>query len=123
MPIEPKPTRLPPREPASEDAFVAGWREQNVDEDELLEVIVHVIEAGRPQLGARLVGLLTPRPDEPPAVARARAAARLLLREGGVEAEQALAEELTPLRGLLVHRSRARHRAQLMGLPTPRRRR
>lgn len=119
----PPPSALPARDPAAEDQFVAAWRDADLAEDDLLEAVVAALSAGRPQLGARLVGLLPPQPDEPPAISRARRAARLLLHEGGPAAAQALHDELEPLRSLHFLRGRARQRASLLGQPTPRRRR
>ncbi len=119
----PPPAALPPRDPAAEDQFVAAWRDAEPADEDLLDAIVGALDAGRPRLGARLVGLLPPQDDEPPVIARARRAARLLLLEGGVAAEQALQDELEPLRSLPFVRARGRQRAQLFGLPTPRRRR
>ncbi len=119
----PPPSALPARDPVAEDRFVAACRDADPVEDDLLEVVVAALSSGRPQLGARLVGLLPPQADEPPAISRARRAARLLLHDGGPAAAQALHDELEPLRSLHFLRGRARQRAALLGQPAPRRRR
>lgn len=48
---------LPERNKQSEDTFLAQWRDSD-DTDGLIEVITAAIESRRPQLAARLVGLL-----------------------------------------------------------------
>jgi hypothetical protein len=71
---------LPGRAPRAEDAYVAAWR-SNDDTDGLIEVITTAIDARRPKLAARLVGLLDDHIDIEPGspVARAQAAARMFL--------------------------------------------
>ncbi len=72
---------LPERNEEAEDAFVHRFRD-GVDEAGLVEAISEAIDAHRPRLAARLVGLLDASADAEPGspIARARAAARLILR-------------------------------------------
>ena len=72
---------LPDRTIEAEDAFVRQWVETG-QTDALEAVIGEAVDAGRPRLACRLVGLLPERPGEDEAVARARRAARLLLLRG-----------------------------------------
>jgi hypothetical protein len=67
---------LPPPGAAEEDAFV--WGLDDAPPDDVAALVGMALDAGRPQLAARLVGLL---PDDlhDPDLDRARAAARLLL--------------------------------------------
>ena len=53
------PAALPPRTRSEEDAWVAGWAAAG-DTEALVEAVAHAIEARRPQLAARLVGLVPP---------------------------------------------------------------
>ena len=108
----PLPT-LPGRDPADEDAFVDQWRRAEApDQDDLLDVVIAAVEAKRPGLAARLVGLLEPDPEAPthPAVARAQRAAAMLLRDGGVAAVAAFAAELEVLRSPMFRRASQRMR-------------
>ncbi len=110
----PAPTALPSRERADEDAFVAAWRA--ADPPEGLDAVVEAaIDARRPMLAARLVGLLPPAEDEEPAVRRARAAAGMLLRSRS-EPDPALIEAFTlewrRSRRVFMDRVRRRHRAR-----------
>lgn len=71
---------LPSRDATAEDAWVRAWTE--VEDTERLRVAVDTaLSAGRPQLAARLVGLL-PDDDADPALARARKAAAFLIHDG-----------------------------------------
>ena len=104
---------LPGRDPADEDAFVDRWRcAEAPDQDDLLDVVIAAVEAKRPGLAARLVGLLELDPEAPthPAVARAQRAAAMLLREGGVAAVAAIAAELEVLRSPMFRRAARRMR-------------
>ena len=76
----PAETALPARTPAAEDAFVAAWQAAD-DPEPLAAVISAALADRRPQFAARLVSLLPDdgSDDAPPALRRARAAARLLL--------------------------------------------
>jgi hypothetical protein len=78
---------LPSRDLAEEDAFVWALLD-GLDPDEVARWVGEALDAGRPQLAARLVGLL---PDDVanPDLDRARAAARLV-----VQAEEADPSEL-----------------------------
>lgn len=71
---------LPPPERLAEDAWVGAWLESG-DLDGLVDAITAAMEARRPQLAARLVGLIGDEVQAEPgsALARARHAARLLL--------------------------------------------
>lgn len=73
-------TALPERSPAAEDAWIETWREAEPDET-LAGAVAAALAAGRPQLAARLVGLLDGRVEIPPGspLQRARRAAGLLL--------------------------------------------
>lgn len=73
-------TALPDRSPAAEDAWIETWREAEPDET-LAAAVSAALAAGRPQLAARLVGLLDGRVELPPGspLLRARRAAGLLL--------------------------------------------
>ena len=71
---------LPERSKQGENAFLDQWRDSD-DTDGLLEVISAAIEARRPQLAARLVGLISEHvevePDSP--IDQARRAAKMLM--------------------------------------------
>ncbi len=70
---------LPPRTRDAEDAFVASWLEVD-DPDAIAEVVEHAMSGGRPQLAARLVGLLGDAWIEPGSdLERAKKAAALFL--------------------------------------------
>ncbi len=88
------PPSLPPPDRGAEDAFLDQWQTSD-DLDGLAACVSAALEAGRPQLAGRLVGLLEGRVEiEPgPALERARNAARLLV-VARPEAVAALAEDL-----------------------------
>jgi len=71
---------LPPPRPEEEDAFISALSEAD-DVEGLVEHISAAMAARRPQLAARLVGLLDGRVEVQPGtpLARAQVAARLLL--------------------------------------------
>lgn len=71
---------LPERTPEAEDAFVAEWARSD-DVEALIEAVGDAVDARRPRLAARLVGLLPDRVEIEPgsALERASRAARLLL--------------------------------------------
>jgi hypothetical protein len=71
---------LPGRKPGDEDVFLASWRGRD-DPEALIEVISAAIEARRPQLAARLVGLLGEQVEIEPGspVEQARRAAQMLM--------------------------------------------
>ncbi len=73
---------LPGRDRLDEDRFVAAWRVAVDDEPELLMgLVTEAVDVRRPLLAARLVGLLDDDVgSDDPLIARARSAARLLLR-------------------------------------------
>lgn len=106
---------LPPPNPAQEDAFLDALRQ--AEHEEVLAAVEEAMRAGRPQLAARIVGLL-PRSmaADQPAVARARKAARMFLmasldRRGPIIAE--LEAAVADLKADWVQRARARQRAQV----------
>ncbi len=108
---------LPARDPASEDDFVARWRSapdgsDGDDGGELLALVIAAVEAKRPTLAARLVGLLElDEGDElHPAVLRAQRAASLLLRAGGEAAITAFTQEIEGLRSPMFRRAHRRLR-------------
>ena len=75
---------LPPRGAAEEDAFVWGLLE-DAPNDDIAALVGDALEAGRPQLAARLVGLLSEDMEDPD-LDRARAAARLVVQGAGTPA-------------------------------------
>lgn len=85
---------LPAPGRAAEDAFIAALHEHD-DVDELASLVSAALQARRPQLAARLVGLLDGRVEIPPgsALDRARRAASLLL-IAPAEPEPSWVEEL-----------------------------
>ncbi|NOY25482.1 MAG: hypothetical protein GXP62_06370 [Oligoflexia bacterium] len=85
---------LPAPDRAAEDACVAAWADSD-DVDGLVALVTACIAAHRPQLAARLVGLLDDRVEIPSGspLARAQAAARMLLLAPG-DAVVALSEDL-----------------------------
>lgn len=106
---------LPPPTPAEEDAYLDSLRA--AEHEDVLAAVQEAMGAGRPQLAARMVGLL-PRSmaKDNPAVARARKAARMFLmasldRRGPIIAE--LEAAVRALRADWVQRARARQRAQV----------
>jgi hypothetical protein len=109
---------LPGRGRTEEDTFVARWSEVS-DPEALLELIEEAMGARRPQLAARLVGLL---PDEADAgdheVVAARRAARLLLldpHETPERAWSALEDAWEALRKRRMRRIKERMRNHLEG--------
>jgi hypothetical protein len=82
---------LPPRGAAEEDAFVWGLLPDAPPED-VAALVGDALDAGRPQLAARLVGLLADDLQDPD-LDRARAAARLVVQgaEGPAGSELDLA--------------------------------
>jgi len=111
--------QLPERNRPDEDAWVAEWAASR-DFDGLVEVVGRAIDAQRPQLAARLVGLLPPDVEvgDPTSVDTARRAARLLLLAQD-ESEQAwseLEEAWTRLRRSRMRRIKQRMRKSLMGI-------
>ncbi len=115
----PSVAELPARDPASEDDFVARWRSASDGDDggELLALVIAAVEAKRPTLAARLVGLLELEEgdDLHPAVLRAQRAASLLLRAGGEAAITAFTQEIEGLRSPMF--SRAHRRLRRGGVP------
>ena len=71
---------LPERTPEAEDRYLKRWQDSD-DTDGLIASITASVEAKRPQLAARLVGLLDEHVEVDPRspVARARRAAKLLM--------------------------------------------
>lgn len=69
---------LPPRGAAEEDAFVWGLLHEDAPPDDVAALVGDALEAGRPLLAARLVGLLSDDLHDPD-LDRARAAARLVV--------------------------------------------
>jgi|GEM_PF-2508705 len=74
------PQSLPAPLPEAEDAYIAAWRDGD-DIDGLVEAITQAMADRRPQLAARMVGLLEGRVEIQPGTPlhRAQTAARLLL--------------------------------------------
>jgi hypothetical protein len=88
------PISLPERNRAAEEAYVEAWR-QREELEELADCVSAALEAGRPQLASRLVGLLEGQAEIPPgsALERAQRVARLLLL-ADPEQEPVLSEDL-----------------------------
>lgn len=82
---------LPGRSRPEEDAFVSSLAQAS-DVDALQDAITEAMEQRRPQLAARLVGLLPLDHDGGPEVERARSAASWLLVSQGTEFERAYSE-------------------------------
>ncbi len=117
----PPPTDLPSRERQAEEDFVAQWRDAD-DPDGLDIAVEAAIEARRPMLAARLVGLLPEHDDEEPAIRRARSAATMLLRSGTAPDPLLLEEfllEWRRSRKSFMDRARRRQRTRA-GQPRPR---
>ncbi len=105
---------LPPRDPAAEDAWIQGLADASPEA--LIAAVRAAVEARRPVLAARVVGLLDPdAAADDPAVARARRAAELLCLPGAdhVAARAELDEVLALLRARRMRRIKARHRRRL----------
>jgi len=116
---------LPSRDRLEEDRFVAAWRLAADDEGELLvDMVTAAVDARRPMLAARLVGLLDDEDGtDEPAVRRARAAARLLLRTPERIDPEVLEDFMAAWRRsrkVYMDRVRRRHRAKA-GQKRPRR--
>lgn len=110
---------LPDRSEEAEDAFVAQHAGAD-DVDALVDAISAAMDARRPRLAARLVGLLDGRVEIPPgsALARALAAAQWMLHERPTPAERswsALEEAWAEARHQRVRRALRRMRAALEG--------
>ena len=71
---------LPTPDRTAEDDFIAAWRRSD-DVAGLVDCVTTALDAGRPQLAGRLVGLLEGRVEIQPgsALERAQAVARLLV--------------------------------------------
>jgi hypothetical protein len=108
---------LPDRSPAAEDAFVAA--REGGDVEDLVGAVTLAIEACRPRLAARLVGLLDGRVEIPPgsALERARRAASLVLLAEvlPVVAWEELQEAWAEARRIRLDRAGRRWRAALEG--------
>jgi hypothetical protein len=111
--------KLPERNRRDEDAWVAEWGASR-DFEALVEVIGTAIDAQRPQLAARLVGLLPPDVEvgDETTIDTARRAARLLLlaQEESEQAWSELEEAWTQLRRSRMRRIKRRMRKSLMGI-------
>lgn len=112
---------LPARSADAEDAWVTGLG--GTDSDTLIDHAQACLDAGRPSLAARVVGLLPPeRAATEPGLARARAAARLLLLapldgRGPVLAE--LEDAVQACRAAHMARARRRHRRNARDVMDP----
>ena len=108
---------LPSRDRLDEDRFVAAWRvAADSDAGLLVDMVTAAVDDRRPMLAARLVGLLEPGDGtEDPAIQRARAAARLLLRTPD-RVDPAVLEDFMAAwrrsRKVYMDRVRRRHRAK-----------
>jgi hypothetical protein len=109
---------LPPRTRDDEDAFVASWLEVD-DPDLLAEVVEEAMSAGRPQLAARLVGLLGDAYIEPGSdLERAKRAAALFLMHAQTPEDRSWAEfedAWSRVRRRRMQRIKARMRASISG--------
>ncbi|MCK6505162.1 hypothetical protein L6R53_17485 [Myxococcota bacterium] len=123
---EPAPTASPEGLPApdapAEDAFVAGLADRD-DLDALVRAITAAMQARRPRLAARLVGLLDDRVEIAPGsdLDRARRAAALLLLAREPALSQPLVDDLDQAwqlaRQARMRRITARMRARASALP------
>jgi hypothetical protein len=109
---------LPNRTSEAEDTFVAQMG--GAPNTEIIDCAVLAVDAARPVLAARLVGLLPPDVDfdEHPQLARAQRAAKLVLlapvdRRGPVIAAFEVA--LSAMKGRHMHRAKARLRRVAAG--------
>lgn len=114
---EPDRSVLPGRGRLEEDRFVARWRVASDDDAALLaDLVSAAVEARRPMLAARLVGLLDPDAGaDDPALRRARSAARLLLRTPDRVDPEILEDFMAAWRRgrkVYMDRVRRRHRAR-----------
>lgn len=114
---------LPERTRDAEDAFVQHWAASD-DDAGLVEVVGYAIDARRPRLAARLVGLLADDavpPEAVEAVAKARKAADLLLLDGSDAPDgtwSELEEAWSALRKRRMRRIKRRQRKALHGKTT-----
>lgn len=114
---------LPGPNPASETAFIQNWMNSD-DIDGLVLVITEAITAKRPQLAARLVGLLDDAVEIEPgsALERAKNAARFfLLKPKETEHLDAFEAAWAEARRKRIRKIKTRMRNRLMGRP-PRKR-
>lgn len=114
---------LPGPGTASENAFIAEWMASE-DIEGLVEVISAAIEAKRPQLAARLVGLLDGSIEIDPGtpLERAKNAARFYLIQPTLETNAHTFEEAwIEVRRGRIQKIKTRMRNRLMGRP-PRKR-
>lgn len=108
---------LPSRDRVEEDRFVGAWRLASEGEGALLvDMVTAAVDARRPMLAARLVGLIDgDTKHSEPAIQRARAAARLLLRTPD-RLDPVLLEDFMSAwrrsRKVYMDRVRQRHRAK-----------
>jgi len=114
---------LPGVDPADEDAFIRKWMDSS-DLDGLVSAISDAVEARRPQLAARLVGLLDDsfeiEPGSP--LARAQRAAQFLLLQPQSQAKEIAFEDAwIEAKRHRIRKIKKRMRNRLMGRP-PRKR-
>jgi hypothetical protein len=110
-------TVLPSRDRLEEDRYVAAWRDaEELHVGVLVDRVTDAIDARRPMLAARLVGLLDDDvAADDPNIARARSAARLLMRTPD-RVDPAILEDFMAAwrrgRKMYMDRVRRRHRAR-----------
>jgi len=112
-------TGLPDRTARDEDAYVAAFRDSE-DVPRIINAVTRAIDARRPRLAARLVGLLDGLVDAPPgsALARAQSAARLFVHHKPTPAENswsALQDAWRDVQRRSVDRAKRRQRRALSG--------
>ena len=110
---------LPGPDKASEDAWVEQWMAVE-DLDGLISAITDAMDARRPQLAARLVGLLDESMDIEPgsALERARNAAKFfLIQPQKVAYFQAFEEAWVEARRIKIRKVKERMRDRIMGRP------
>jgi selenocysteine lyase/cysteine desulfurase len=80
---------LPDRAAEAEDDYVAALAARDTSDEVLADLVTEAMEARRPRLAARLVGLLSDRVEVEAGspLARAQRVARLVLMQGGVTPE------------------------------------
>lgn len=101
---------LPARAPEAEEQWLSGLRE--LDDERLGEAVKACLRAGRPQLAARVVGLLGGESDDPE-ILKARRAARLLCLNAPRAWEAELDELLARIRQRHMRRATLRARDRL----------
>jgi len=115
---------LPPRTRPAEDAYVEAWLEVD-DPDLIAEAVENAMAASRPQLAARLVGLLGDKAYVEPGsdLDRAQKAAKLFLMAPEAPEDRSWStfeDAWSRVRSRRMRRIKDRMRASITGRPTSR---